>query len=96
MTGISMSYSNVAQLAQDVKTAANHIQQELDDLKKRVADASTHWNGETKEAYARLQADWDHNVQDLHQHLNLIAAEVGRAPDSYHATDKKIAGKFVI
>jgi WXG100 family type VII secretion target len=94
MTDISMSYGSVAELAQHVRNVARTIQQELDDLKGRVARMSTQWHGETKEAYTKLQADWDHNVQDLHHHLSLIANAVGRSPEHYHATDKKIASTF--
>ncbi|MCQ4043678.1 WXG100 family type VII secretion target [Streptantibioticus rubrisoli] len=93
---ISMRYDGVADLASKVCQAADAIKNELEDLQGRVNKLVASWDGESKEAYARVQRDWDRKAQDLHEHLRRIGTEVGKAPGSYHATDRKIAGQFQI
>jgi early secretory antigenic target protein ESAT-6 len=91
---ISVAYGGVNDLAQQVRTSANEIKSELDDLHSRVNKVAAAWTGEAQIAYTALQKDWSAKTDDLHCVLFEIAKRMEEATQDYQNTDRKIANAF--
>jgi len=94
MSEISVSYGGVNELAAQVRSSANEIKRELDDLQGRVSKVASVWTGEAQVAYSALQKDWSAKTEDLHGVLFEIARRMEEATHDYHGTDRKIANAF--
>ncbi len=94
MSDFSVSYAGVGDSAGRVKSAADEIRTELDDLRGQVARVAASWTGEAQAAYNALQKDWADKTEDLHQVLYRIAGMMTDATQDYHHTDRKLANQF--
>ncbi|WP_240003087.1 WXG100 family type VII secretion target [Streptomyces cinnamoneus] len=80
--------------AGQVKSTADTIHTQLQDLNARVLEAVSHWDGETRQAFHERHRNWDNNVDHMHNTLLDIAKAMKQAAHDYKANDKAQAGRF--
>jgi early secretory antigenic target protein ESAT-6 len=85
---IKVTFGTIQNAGQEVRTTANTIQSQLDDLKAAVQRVASSWTGSAQEGYQQRQAIWDSKAADLHTSLNQIAAALDAAHQSYTATEQ--------
>jgi early secretory antigenic target protein ESAT-6 len=84
---IKVTFGTIQNAGQQVRTTANTIQSQLDDLKAGVQKVAASWTGAAQEGYQQRQAIWDQKASDLHTTLNQIAAALDSAHESYTSTE---------
>ncbi|MFD8074571.1 WXG100 family type VII secretion target [Streptomyces sp. NPDC059718] len=86
---ILVNFQTISQAATDVRTTANNIKRQLDDLESGVKKIATTWEGSAQEAYRTKQTEWDQRAASMHQTLEAIARALDTAAQSYQATENK-------
>ncbi|MFE9428862.1 WXG100 family type VII secretion target [Kitasatospora sp. NPDC006697] len=84
---IKVTFATIENAGNEVRTTANTIQSQLDDLRKGVQQIASSWSGAAQEGYQARQAIWDSKAADLHTTLNQIAAALDNAHQSYTQTE---------
>ncbi|MEU6353463.1 WXG100 family type VII secretion target [Streptomyces sp. NPDC047072] len=88
---ILVNFATISQAAQDVRSTAGRIRQQLDDLEGNVRQIATTWEGSAQEAYRAKQAEWDQRAASMQQTLEAIAKALDGAAQNYQATESKNA-----
>ncbi|MGW3247844.1 WXG100 family type VII secretion target [Streptomyces sp. NPDC001070] len=86
---ILVNFQTISQAASDVRTTANNIKRQLDDLEAGVKKIATTWEGSAQEAYRAKQTEWDQRAASMHQTLEAIARALDTAAQNYQATESK-------
>jgi early secretory antigenic target protein ESAT-6 len=86
---ILVNFQTISQAATDVRTTANNIRRQLDDLEAGVKKIATSWEGSAQDAYRAKQAEWDQRAASMHQTLEAIARALDMAAQNYQATESK-------
>ncbi len=76
-----VTFGAVENAAADTDTVANHIDQQLDDLKTYLSPLVASWVGQASSDYQALQSKWDTSAADL----NVVLREIGNALRAAHA-----------
>ncbi|MDH6137262.1 early secretory antigenic target protein ESAT-6 [Kitasatospora sp. MAA4] len=84
---ILVNFGTIENAGNEVRTTANTIQQQLDDLKAGVTRIASSWTGAAQEGYQARQATWDAKAADLHTTLNQIATALDNAHAGYTQTE---------
>ncbi|CCH35105.1 WXG100 family type VII secretion target [Actinosynnema sp. NPDC047251] len=91
---IKIDFSALGSAAGDIQGQANKVQQELEDLKSRIAPVIAQWEGATSGAYQEVQNKWDTSAADLQQVLAAIGTAVASANDAYSAAESKNTARW--
>lgn len=91
-SNIKVSFSTVSDAASDVRTTADRVNSQLEDLKAGVARVAQSWDGLAQEKYQARQQEWNTAAADLHAVLMQIASALDNAAQSYQATEQRNAG----
>jgi 6 kDa early secretory antigenic target len=86
---ILVNFQTISQASSDVRTTANNIRQQLDDLESGVKQIAQSWTGSAQEGYQAKQAEWDKRAQSLHQTLEAIAKALDNAAQNYQSTESQ-------
>ncbi|MFI1963528.1 WXG100 family type VII secretion target [Streptomyces pathocidini] len=84
---ILVNFQTISQAAQDVRSTANNIRRQLDDLEAGVKKIATSWEGSAQEAYRAKQAEWDQRAASMQQTLEAIAKALDSAAQNYQSTE---------
>lgn len=88
MSGILVNFQTVSQASSDVRTTANNIKSQLDDLEAAVKRVASTWEGSAQEGYQNKQRQWDQTADHLHQVLMKISTALQNSADNYQSTEK--------
>ncbi len=88
MSGILVNFQTVSQASSDVRTTANSIKSQLDDLEAAVKRVANTWEGSAQEGYQTKQRQWDQTADHLHQVLMKISTALQNSADNYQSTEK--------
>ncbi|MDX3077932.1 WXG100 family type VII secretion target [Streptomyces sp. NPDC088354] len=86
---ILVNFQTISQAATDVRTTANNIKRQLDDLESGVKKIAATWEGSAQEAYRAKQTEWDQRAASMHQTLEAIARALDTAAQNYQDTENK-------
>lgn len=82
---IKMNYAAVAQVEAQIQTASNSLNENLENLRGRLAQLN--WSGEDRVAYDMHQRQWDEAVTALNQLLPEIRAAVVAAQENFRGNE---------
>ncbi|MEU7525829.1 WXG100 family type VII secretion target [Saccharothrix sp. NPDC042600] len=85
---IEVSFGELASAASSISSQANQVQQQLEDLKTRLAPVIAQWDGGASESYQAAQAQWDQSANDLQSVLASIGVAVQQATEAYEAAER--------
>jgi 6 kDa early secretory antigenic target len=88
VSGILVNFQTVSTASSDVRTTANNIKSQLDDLEASVKRVANTWEGAAQEGYQQKQRQWDQTAEHLHQVLMKISTALQNSADNYQATEK--------
>lgn len=88
---ILVNFQTISQASQDVRTTANNIRRQLDELESGVKKIAATWEGSAQEAYQAKQNEWDQRASSMQQTLEAIAKALDSAAQNYQATESKNA-----
>ncbi|MCI0384855.1 WXG100 family type VII secretion target [Streptomyces sp. CNQ085] len=91
---IKITYGTVVSAAEDVRTAAKELTNQLNALEDKVMKVVNTWDGEAKQAFRAKHAGWSQDVSGLNATLNAIADNLVESTNGYQRTDRKAAQRF--
>lgn len=94
MQSMSVRPEDVNQLAGQIRSGANGIRAELDDLDRKVKKLSTLWGGDAQASYETAQHAWTKQIGELQALLEQIARKTEEISAGYVDTDKHAASFF--
>jgi WXG100 family type VII secretion target len=80
--------------AEDIRTAVNTMNSELDALRQSLQGIVATWDGEAKNAYAARQAQWDEAAANLNTLLSNIQQAVTRSAEIMAAREQANMQRF--
>lgn len=86
---ILVNFQTISQAAQDVRSTANNVRRQLDELEAGVKKIAASWEGSAQESYRAKQAEWDQRASSMQQTLEAIAKALDSAAQNYQATESK-------
>ncbi|WP_405898340.1 WXG100 family type VII secretion target [Streptomyces sp. NBC_00727] len=91
---MEITYAGVVEASNQVKTTANTIKGQLDDLNTRVKAVVATWDGETQRAFHDRHNGWDLKVNHMHETLLKISTKLMEATEGYAANDLAQSRRF--
>ena len=80
---VLVTFGAVEAAAADADTVANHIDQQLDDLRTYLGPLVASWTGQASADYQALQSRWDTSAAELNRVLRDIAGALRTAHGNY-------------
>ncbi len=65
------------QAEQDVLATANQLEAQLNELQAHVNQTKANWDGDEKEQYAAIQAQWDSSADKVREAINGVRQVLG-------------------
>ncbi|MCG7524226.1 WXG100 family type VII secretion target [Streptomyces sp. OfavH-34-F] len=91
---MEITYSGVIDAAHQVRTTADAIKTQLDELNAKVRAVVATWDGETQRAFYDRHSGWDLKVTHMHGTLVTIANKLVEATEGYAANDLAQSRRF--
>jgi ESAT-6 family protein len=91
---IKVSFGGLSAGADSIGASANQIQQQLDDLKARLAPLVASWTGTAATDYQAFQKQWDTAAADLQQVLAQIGVALRTANEDYQDGERNNAARW--
>jgi early secretory antigenic target protein ESAT-6 len=91
---IRFDYAQMALTQQLLAQTANSLEEKLERLRAELGALDLEWHGADREAYERLQAQWDSAAQNLVQILRALGSVLATAAETYQAAEQGNAGTF--
>ncbi|MER5357765.1 WXG100 family type VII secretion target [Streptomyces sp. NPDC002785] len=91
---MEITYSGVVEASNQVKSTANTIKTQLDELNTKVKAVVATWDGETQQAFHDRHSGWDIKVNHMHETLMTISTKLLEATEGYRANDLAQARRF--
>ncbi|MFG2598964.1 WXG100 family type VII secretion target [Streptomyces sp. NPDC048462] len=91
---MEITYSGVVEASNQVKSTANTIKGQLDDLNTKVKAVVATWDGETQRAFYDRHRGWDVKVNHMHETLLTISTRLMEATEGYRANDLAQSRRF--
>lgn len=95
MQSMSVRPEQVTALSGSIRTGANGIRTELDELERKVAKLRASWSGEAQTSYDEAQLRWNKSLSELQHLLTQIATKTEEISNSYVNTDGQAAKRFI-
>jgi WXG100 family type VII secretion target len=89
---IRVSFAAVEAAGADIKSTSQKMDQELDNLRAKLAPLEAGYTGEAKELWHQIQTSWNNNQNELNQVLAQIGVAVNQAAENYRSTEKGVGG----
>jgi len=96
MQSMSVSPDRVIALSGQIRTGANGIKSQLDDLDAQVSKLRAAWSGSAQEAYDDAQRKWTQSLTELNTLLQQISSKTEEIAGHYTQSDNSSAGRFSI
>ena len=96
MESMSVRPEQVNALAGQIRTGANGIRGELEQLDQNINKLRASWGGEAQASYDEAQRKWTTQVGELQQLLTQIASKTEAISSGYTTTDSQAAKRFSI
>jgi len=96
MESMSVRPEQVTALSENIRTGANGIRSELEQLDQKVSTLRGQWGGEAQVSYDEAQRKWNASLAELQQLLEKIARSTQEISSGYTNTDNKAAQRFSI
>ena len=90
----SVTPEQVIALSGNIRSGAQGIRSELDELDSKVATLRGSWSGQAQESYTIAQRQWTQSLTELQQLLDRIATSTNEIAQNYTAADRQSAGRF--
>ncbi|MEJ2857446.1 MULTISPECIES: WXG100 family type VII secretion target [unclassified Saccharothrix] len=91
---IEVNFGELASAAGNISSQASQVEQQLEDLKARLAPVIAQWDGGASEAYQEAQRKWDTSAADLQSVLASIGVAVQQATEAYEAAENTNRGRW--
>ncbi|WP_431041873.1 WXG100 family type VII secretion target [Streptomyces sp. P1-3] len=91
---LKVTYSSVAQTADEITKAAGVVQKQLDDIWAAVKSVTDGWEGEAHQGMMAAKAQFDARATHINQILTQIAATIRQGSADYQHTDRKASTYF--
>ncbi|GLZ30478.1 hypothetical protein Lesp02_26670 [Lentzea sp. NBRC 105346] len=91
---IKVGFGALASASSDINSAASTIEQQLGDIRGRVAKVLANYTGASADAYQAAQQKWDQAADDLQQVLASIGMAVGQAGEAYQQAERQNEGRW--
>lgn len=91
---MEITYSGVVEASNQVKSTADSIKGQLDDLNGKVKAVVATWDGETQRAFYDRHSGWDVKVTHMHETLLTISRRLMEATEGYRANDLAQSRRF--
>lgn len=89
-SAIDVHLDGMAFTAQDIRTYATNMQQELDGLTASLNVLASQWSGEAHDAYREAQMKWNELMGASTQTLNSAASQIDAAIDAYKEAEAAV------
>lgn len=86
---IRVNFVSVAAAADSIERIQRAIDGQLSQLKTYCNNAASGWVGGTRDAYVRLQSDWDESAAELNRNLKDIATGVRTSHANFSSAETK-------
>jgi early secretory antigenic target protein ESAT-6 len=94
MQSMSVRPEQVIALAGQIKTGANGIKSQLEQLENEVGKLRASWDGSAQLAYDDAQRKWNQSLVALNTLLEQISSKTMEMSQGYTSQDKSSAGRF--
>lgn len=94
MQSMSVRPEQVIALSAQIRSGANGIKSQLEQLESEVGKLRASWNGEAQTAYDEAQRKWNQSLVALNTLLEQISSKTEEMAQGYVSTDKSAAGRF--
>ncbi|MCP2165807.1 WXG100 family type VII secretion target [Goodfellowiella coeruleoviolacea] len=91
---IKVDFAVIGEAAGNISSAAQKVQQQLDDLKSRLQPVLAQWEGSASGAYQEAQQKWDTSAADIQQVLASIGTAVQQANEAYEQAERANQGRW--
>ncbi|MCG8921145.1 WXG100 family type VII secretion target [Lentzea sp. CC55] len=91
---VKVNFAELAGAASSITSAAQQVQQQLEDLKGQVVKVMAGYEGGAAEAYQAAQQQWDRSAADLQAVLSSIGIAVRDAGEAYNAAESANARRW--
>ncbi|GAB3910555.1 hypothetical protein GCM10029964_114670 [Kibdelosporangium lantanae] len=91
---IKVSFAAIEAAGENIRAAFNKMVSELDDLKAKLSPLREAYEGEARDAWDRLQQDWNNKQDELNQVLSAIGTAVAQAAQDYQGTENQVKGMW--
>lgn len=92
---IKVTGADLDNMAQDMNQATNKIKQRLEDMHQNLMKIyGDGWKGDAQVAYQNAKAQWDKQIDEMHQIMLDAQQNVITSKENYEAGDKKAASFF--
>lgn len=87
--GVLVQFSHLAQVAADIKTGAQDIEQILNDMETELQKVT--WEGEAQVAYTDSKRKWNEGMTELKRILGEVGGGVDAAVQRYQEMEHRSA-----
>ncbi len=94
MESMSVRPEQVTALSGSIRSGANGIRTQLDELEKKVGKLRASWSGEAQASYDEAQRRWSRSIGELQQLLAQISSKTEEISNSYVSSDAQSAKRF--
>lgn len=86
---IRVNFTSMEAAADSIDQSANRIQAQLEALQQYTNRATGAWDGSARDAYHRLQQDWDRTQGELIRNLRRIANALRESRTRFHSLEAR-------
>lgn len=89
MSEIKVTFGELQNLASQIQSKSQAVEQELEDLKSQIAQLDTLWQGSAQAGYQQTKTAWYQAAEDLNATLAKIGVAVNAAEQAYSETESR-------
>lgn len=94
MQSMSVDPGQLSALSGQIRTGANGIKSQLEQLESEVGKLRASWDGQAQTAYDDAQRKWTQSLTALNTLLEQISNKTDEISQHYVSSDKSSAGRF--
>lgn len=96
MQTMSVKPEQLVALSGQIRSGANGIKSQLDQLESAVGKLRASWDGSAQLAYDEAQRKWTQSLTALNTLLEQISSKTEEISQHYVSSDKSSAGRFTV
>ena len=96
MQSMSVKPEQVIALSGQIRSGANGIKSQLDELDSEVGKLRASWSGAAQSAYDDAQRKWTQSLTEMNTLLEQISSKTEEIAQHYTSSDNTSAGRFSI